>query len=66
MTVLEPLNLPGETLAFDKFHREVRLPLGISELINRHNIRVVKTRGGFGFGAETFDLLFTSIRELSA
>ena len=44
--------------AFDQLHAEIARTVAFSDLMNRHNARMIQTRRGFGLKTKPFDVRF--------
>src|SRR5262249_34220146 len=45
----------SEVLPFDQLHAEVMPAIALAGFVDRHYVRMIEVRDGFGFGAEAFD-----------
>jgi hypothetical protein len=48
-------NLLAEVAAFHQFHADVRVPLLLADLVDRHHMRVLQPGDRFGFFSEPLD-----------
>src|SRR3954464_10558042 len=46
--------------AFDQFHAEVARPLTLANFVDRNNVRIIQTRRGFRFQAESLQARWLS------
>ena len=47
-----PLDLRGQVAAINQLHAEVVVAFVFADLVDRHDMRMIEVRGGFGFEAE--------------
>ena len=56
-----PASLRREAAAVDEFQREERPPVGLADLVNLHDVRVLQPGDGLGLGPKAVDLIFAGV-----